>query len=327
MKAMVYHRYGSPDVLSCEEVPQPVPGDNEVLIHVHAAGVNAGDWHLLRGSPFLIRLMAGLRRPKQTIIGSDVAGRVEAVGGKVMRLKPGDAVFGELSTCGFGAFAEYVCASEETLALKPDGLTFEAAAGVPLAALTALQGLRDVGQIQPGQKVLVSGASGGVGSFAVQIAKALGAEVTGVCSTGKVDMVRSLGADHVIDYRQEDFTRSGRQYDLILDAAAYRPLADHRRALAPTGTYVLVGGSTRRLLQTMILGPLRSTKGGRQFKTFILQSKLANLQFIKELVEAGRLRPVIDQCYALEELPAALRHLEAGQARGKAIITLQEESR
>jgi len=325
MKAMVYHTYGSPDVLKCAEVPQPVPGDTEVLIQVHAVGVNAGDWHLLRGSPFLIRLMAGLRRPKQAIIGSDVAGRVKAVGGKVTRLKPGDAVFGELSTSGFGAFAEYACAGEEALTLKPDSLTYEEAAGVPLAALTALQGLRDVGQIQPGQKVLVNGAAGGVGSFAVQIAQALGAEVTGVCSTGKVDMVRSLGADHVIDYKHEDFARNGRQYDLILDAAAYRPMADHQRALGPTGTYVLVGGSTGRLLQTLILGPLRSKKGGQQFKTFILQSKLAHLQFIKELVEAGKLRPVIDQCYPLEELPTALRQLEAGQTKGKAVIAIAHD--
>lgn len=322
MKAMVYHTYGSPDVLALEEVQKPTPRDTEVLVRVHAAGVNAGDWHLLRGSPFPVRLMAGLRKPKQTILGSDVAGRVEAVGARVTRLRPGDEVFGALSGSGFGAFAEYVCASEEALALKPASLSFEEAAGVPLAALTALQGLRDVGQIQPGHKVLVNGASGGVGSFAVQIARALGAEVTGVCSTSKVAMVRALGADHVIDYRQEDFTRTGRQYDLILDAAAYRPLADHRRALAPTGTYVLVGGSVIRLFQTMLLGSLRSRKGGQQYKTFILQSKLANLQYIKELVEAGKLRPMIERCYPLAQLPDALRHLEAGQAKGKAVIVL-----
>lgn len=324
MKAMVYHRYGSPDVLTCAEVPQPVPGENEVLVRVHAAGVNAGDWHLLRGSPFLVRLMSGLRRPKRPIIGSDVAGQIDAVGSGVTRLKPGDAVFGELSTSGFGAFAEYACAREEALVLKPERLSFEEAAGVPLAALTALQGLRDVGQIQPGQKVLVSGASGGVGSFAVQIAKALGAEVTGLCSTRKVEMVRALGADHVIDYTQEDVTRSGRQYDLVLDAAAYRPFTDYQPALTPTGTYVLVGGATRRLLQVMIWGPLRSKQGGQQFKTFILQSQRANLQFITELVEAGKLKPAIDRCYPLAELPTALRQLEAGQARGKAVIVLAQ---
>ncbi|MBX0329675.1 NAD(P)-dependent alcohol dehydrogenase [Oscillochloris sp. ZM17-4] len=322
MKAMVYHRYGPPDVLTCADVPQPTPGDNEVLVRVHAAGVNAGDWHLLRGSPFLVRLMFGLRRPKRPIIGSDVAGQIDAVGSKVTRLKPGDAVFGELSSSGFGAFAEYACAREEALVRKPDNLSFAEAAGVPLAALTALQGLRDVGQIQPGQKVLVNGASGGVGSFAVQLARSLGAEVTGVCSTSKVDMVRALGPDHVIDYTQEDVTRSGRQYDLILDAAAYRPFSDYQRALTPTGTYVLVGGATKRLLQVMIMGAMRSKKGGQQFKTFILQSKLTNLQFIKELVEAGKLKPAIDRCYPLEELPTALRQLEAGQARGKAVIAL-----
>lgn len=323
MKAMVYHTYGSPDVLALEEVQKPVPGDTEVLVRVYAAGVNAGDWHLLRGSPFPVRLIAGLRKPKQTILGSDVAGRVEAVGGKVARLRPGDEVFGSLSTSGFGAFAEYVCARKEALALKPASLSFEEAAGVPLAALTALQGLRDVGQIQPGHKVLVNGASGGVGSFAVQIAKALGAEVSGVCSTSKVEMVRSLGADHVIDYKQEDFTRNGRQYDLILDAAAYRPLADHRRALAPTGIYVLVGGSVIRLFQTILLGSLRSKKGGQQYKTFILQSKPANLQYIKELIEMGKLRPIIERCYPLAQLPDALRHLEAGQAKGKVVISLE----
>ena len=232
MQAIVYHNYGSPDVLKLEEVQKPVPQDDEVLVKVVAASAAAGDWHLLRAKPFLVRFMYGLLKPKYKILGADVAGRVEAVGRNVTQFQPGDEVFGDLSNCGFGAFAEYVAAPETALALKPTNLTFEEAAAVPVSAVTALLGLRH-GQIQPGQKVLINGASGGVGTFAVQIAKAFGAEVTAVCSTGKVELVRSLGADHVIDYTQADFTQNGERYDLILAANGYQPLAAYQRALSP----------------------------------------------------------------------------------------------
>src|SRR5213082_3396125 len=244
MKAIVNTHYGSPDVLQFKEVAKPTPKDNEVLVQVHAASVNAAELHLLRGKPFLMRLMGfGLLKHKHTILGAAMAGRVEAVGRNVKQLQPGDEIFGDLSKCGFGAFAEYVCAREDALALKPANVTFEEAAAVPLAAVTALQGLRAKGQIQPGQKVLILGAGGGVGTFAVQIAKSFGAEVTGVCSTRNVDMVRSLGADEVIDYTQEDFTKKGERYDLILAVNGYHPIFAYRRALRPTGRYVLVGGS------------------------------------------------------------------------------------
>src|SRR5436305_3938804 len=243
MKAIVYTHYGSPDVLQFKEVAKPTPKDNEVLVKVRAASADAGNWHLLRAKPFLMRLMGfGLLKPKHKILGAAVAGRVEAVGRNVTQFQPGDEIFGDVSKCGWGAFAEYVCAREDALALKPANVTFEEAAAVPLAAVTALQGLRAKGQIQPGQKVLIHGASGGVGTFAVQIAKSFGAEVTGVCSTRNVDMVRSIGADHVIDYTQEDFTKSGQRYDLILEMGGNRSLADLRRVLTPGGTLVLVGG-------------------------------------------------------------------------------------
>src|SRR5581483_1813254 len=255
MKAIVYHEYGSPDVLKLEEVEKPTPRDDEVLIKVYAASVNAADWHLLRGNPFLLRLFSGLLQPKQKILGADVAGRVEAVGRNVKQFQPGDEVFGDLSECGRGGFAEYVCARENALVLKPVNLTFEEAAAAPLAGVTALQGLREKGQIKPGQQVLIQGASGGVGTFAVQIAKAFGSEVTAVCSTRNVDMVRSIGANHVIDYTQEDFTTNGWQYDLILAANGYHPIAAHERALRPEGSYVMTGCSEAQMYQAMILGP------------------------------------------------------------------------
>lgn len=323
MKAIVCYNYGSPDVLKLEEVEKPACKDDEVLVKVHAASANAGDWHLMRGEPFMVRLMFGLLKPKIKIPGADIAGRVEAVGANVKQFRPGDEVFGDLSECGFGAFAEYVCTPENALALKPAGTTYEEVAAVPSAAITALQGLRDVEQIQPGQKVLVNGASGGVGTFAVQIAKSFGAEVTGVCSTKNVDMVRSIGADHVVDYKNEDFTRSGQQYDLILDAAAYRPLSDHRRALSPTGNYVLVGGSGGRFIQIMVMGSWLSKKGGQRFGTFLKKPDQKDLEFVKGLLEAGKIKPVIDRRYAsLNEVPEAIRYLEAGHARGKVVITI-----
>jgi NADPH:quinone reductase-like Zn-dependent oxidoreductase len=327
MRATVYTEYGSPDVLKCEEVTTPTLGGNDVLIQVHAASVNAGDRHLMRGDPLMIRLTAGLRKPKHQILGADVAGRVAAVGRNVSQFQPGDAVFGDLSDSGFGAFAEYVAAPAQAIALKPVRMTFEEAAAVPSAAITALQGLRDHAQIQPGQKVLINGASGGVGTFAVQIAKALGAEVTGVCSTRNVDMVRSLGADHVIDYQQEDYTQNRQRYDIILDAAAYRSLADNQRALAREGVYVLVGGSGSQFLQVMVLGRWRSKRHGQQFRTFVKHPTQQDLTFVKELLEAGRITPVIDRCYPLREATEALRYLEAGHARGKLIITVEHTTK
>lgn len=322
MRAVTYTEYGSPDVLRLAEVAAPTPGDDDVLIRVHAAGVNAGDWHLLRGEPLMVRLMAGLRRPKRPILGADVAGRIEAVGRNVAELRPGDEVFGDLSDSGFGAFAEYVAAPAHTVARKPAGMSFAQAAAVPSAALTALQGLRDEAQLRPGQRVLVNGASGGVGSFAVQIAKALGAEVTGVTSGRNLELVRALGADHVVDYTREDFTRSGMRYDVILDTAAFRPLAEHQRALAPGGAYVLVGGAFRQMLTVMVLGPWRSRRSGQRFRTFVKQPRPHNLAFVRELLEAGRLAPAIDRCYPLGEAAAALRYLGTRRARGKVVMTV-----
>jgi 2-desacetyl-2-hydroxyethyl bacteriochlorophyllide A dehydrogenase len=324
MKAIVQTEteYGSTQMLSLQEVDKPVVPDNGVLVRVHAASVNAGDWHLMRGTPFLIRLIfGGLLKPKIKILGTDVAGRVEAVGKDVTQFQPGDEVFGDLSECGFGAFAEYVCATEAALVLKPANTSFEEAATVPGAALAALQGLRDFGLVA-GQKVLIVGASGGVGSFAVQIAKALGAEVTALCSTKKIDMVRSLGADCVIDYTQADVTRQGQHYDLIFDAAAYRSVFDYLPALTPEGTYVLVGGSTPRFFQVMFLGPWISRLGRRKVKCLALKPDRADLIVLRDLIEAGKISPFIDRRYKLSEVPAAIRYLEQRQVRGKVAISV-----
>ncbi|HKJ58638.1 MAG TPA: NAD(P)-dependent alcohol dehydrogenase [Halobacteriales archaeon] len=321
MKAVVAQSYGPPDVLRLEEVERPAPEDDEVLIEVHAAGVNAADWHLLRADPPLVRLMGfGLFKPKNEILGADVAGRVEAIGSDVTHFSPGDEVFGDLSACGHGGFAEYVCAPEDALATKPSNLSFEEAAAVPLAAVTALQGLRDEGGIQAGQKVLIVGASGGVGTFAVQIAKAFGAEVTGVCSTSKVDLVRSIGADHVLDYTQEDFAEG--RYDLILDAGAHRSIFDCRRALEPDGTYVQVGGSTGRLFEAMLVGPLLSAIDGRTMGNMMAKPDRDDLLAICELVEAGEVTPAIDRRYPLAEVPEAIRYVEDGRARGTVVVTV-----
>jgi len=322
MKAIVQTEYGSTQMLSLQEVDKPVVPDNGVLVRVHAASVNAGDWHLMRGTPFLIRLIfGGLLKPKIKILGTDVAGRVEAVGKDVTQFQPGDEVFGSLSECGFGAFAEYVCATEAALVLKPANTSFEEAATVPDAALAALQGLRDFGLVA-GQKVLIVGASGGVGSFAVQIAKAFGAEVTALCSTKKIDMVRSLGADCVIDYTQADVTRQGQHYDLIFDAAAYRSVFDYLPALTPEGTYVLVGGSTARFFQVMFLGQWISRLGRRKVKCLALKPDRADLIVLRDLIEAGKISPFIDRRYNLSEVPAAIRYLEQRQVRGKVAISV-----
>ena len=324
MKAIVYTEYGSPDVLQFKEVEKPSPKADEVLVKVHTASVNPADWHLMRAEPFLARLENGLQKPKNTRLGVDIAGRVEAIGDKVTEFQPGDEVFGEKFETGLGGFAEYVSVPENALALKPTNVSFEAAAAVPLAALTALQGLRTKGQIRSGQKVLINGASGGVGTFAVQIAKALGTEVTGVCSTRNLDMVRSIGADHVIDYTKEDFTRNGGQYDLIFDAIGNRSVSDLKRALSPDGISVIAGFTTLSLLfGSMILGPLTSMLGSRKIgRMDTVHTDKEDLLFLKELLETGKVVPVIDRCYPLDETAEAIRYLETGRARGKVIITV-----
>jgi len=271
MKAMVYTKYGSPDVLQLKEVEKPTPKEDEVLIRIYAAAVTAGDVIVVKGEPFLVRLSSGLLEPKHKIPGKEIAGRVEAVGGNVKQFQPGDEVFGDLSVCGWGAFSEYVSVPENAIALKPANLTFEEAAAVPESAVVALQGLRDKGEIQPGQKVLINGASGGVGSFAVQIAKSFGAEVTAVCSTGKMAMVRSLGADHVIDYTQEDFTQNGQRYDLILAANGYHPISAYQRALGPQGIYVMTGGSMAQMFQAMLLGPWLSRNSSQKMGNVLVK--------------------------------------------------------
>lgn len=328
MKAIVYHNYGSPDVLKLEEVQKPIPGDDEVLIKIHAASVNAYDWHLLRADPFLVRLMGGgFLKPKHKILGTDIAGQVEAVGRNVKQFQPGDTIFGDTSACGNGGFAEYVSVPESALALKPANLTFEEAAAVPMAAVTALQGLRDKGQIQPGQKVLINGASGGVGTFAVQLAKVFGAEVTAVCSTRKLDMARSLGADQVIDYTQEDFTQNGQRYDLILAANGYHPILDYKRALSPQGIYVMAGGSGAQMFQAVLLGPLISMIGGQKIGSVTAKPNQQDLVFMRELLEAGKVVPVIDRCYPLSETAEAIRYLEEGHARGKVVIAVEHNNK
>ncbi|MDL2124616.1 MAG: NAD(P)-dependent alcohol dehydrogenase [Deltaproteobacteria bacterium] len=320
MKAVVYQKYGSPDVLELKEVEKPTPKDNEVLIKVHAVSVNASDWEFLRGSPLYTRIW-GLLKPKYKILGSDIAGRVEAVGRNVTQFQQGDAVFGDILEC-WGGFAEYVCAPENALILKPASMTFEEAAAVPQAAGVALQGLRDKGQIQPGQKVLINGAGGGAGSFAVQIAKLFGAEVTGVDSTRKLDMMRSIGADQVIDYTQEDFTQNGQRYDLILDLVAYHSIFDYKRALSPKGVYVMVGGSMSHIFQTLFFGSWIFMTGRK--KMGILGAKPnKDLAFIIELIESGKVIPVIDRQYPLSEVPEALRYLGEGHAKGKVVITVE----
>jgi NADPH:quinone reductase-like Zn-dependent oxidoreductase len=322
MKAVVYTRYGSPDVLQLKEMPKPALKDDGVLVKVHAAAANPADWHLMRGTPFFVRFEAGFPRPKNPVLGVDIAGRVEAVGSGVTRFRPGDDVFGGISP---GGFAEYAAIPEDSLALKPAALSFEEAAAVPGVGFTALQGLRDHGRIQAGQNVLINGASGGVGTVAVQLAKSYGAEVTGVCSTRNLDMVRSLGADHVVDYTREDFTRNGQPYDLIFCAVGNRSVADYRRALSPNGRCVVSGFTTlaHLLIQVTLLGSWVSRTGSK--KIGHMGTAIPNQQdliTIKELFETGQIVPVIDRCYPLSETAEAIRYLEAGHARGKVVITV-----
>ncbi len=320
MNAIVREIYGSPDVLHLEAVAMPKPGPRDVLVRVRAASVNAADWHQLRGTPLPFRLVAGLRRPRFRIIGCDMAGRVEAVGAAVTRFRVGDDVFGELSRCGFGAFAEYAVAPETALWPKPTSLSFDEAAAIPTAGCTALQGLRR-GGIRSGQRVLVHGASGGVGTFAVQLAKAFGAHVTAVCSARNVELVRSLGADHVLDYTRDDFAATGQRYDLILAANGNRSIRDYRRALAPDGAYVTTGGSNRQLAEALVFGPMLS-RGQQKLGNLLVRPSQADLQFLAEAGVAGTVRPVIDQRFPLSEVPAAVRYVEDGRAQGKVVITL-----
>ena len=323
MRAITYTEYGPPEVLQFTEVAKPTPKDDEVLIRIRAASVNPLDWHYLRGAPYVVRLMTGWRRPKVTRLGVDVAGQVEAVGRNVTQFQPGDEVFGACR----GAFAEYGCASEKALVLKPANVTFEQAAAVPVAAFTALQGLRDKGRIQRGQKVLINGAAGGVGTFAVQIARVFGAEVTGVCSTRNVDMVRTIGANHVVDYTQEDFTKSGQRYDLIFDSVGNHSLSDCRRALTTEGTLVLVGGPNKGRW----LGPLTGMLKAVVLSRFVSQKLLPFLGHLRKddlivmrgLLEAGKVIAVIDRSYPLSDVPEAIRYLEEGHARGKVVITME----
>jgi NADPH:quinone reductase-like Zn-dependent oxidoreductase len=323
MKAMVRDAYGPPDVLELRDIDSPQIADDEVLVRVRAAGVGRDVWHVMTGLPYPIRLAGfGFRAPKNPVIGSEVAGVVEAVGKDVSRFKPGDEVFG----VGKGSYAEYVCAREDKLASKPENLTFEQAAVVPIMGLTALQALRDHGKVRQGQEVLIIGASGGVGTFAVQIAKAFGARVTGVSSTGKVEMVRSIGADHVIDYTREDFAEGDRRYDLIVDIGGNSSLARLRRALAPKGTLVIAGGEgggrwlggTDRQIRAMLLSPFVGQKLG----TFVASENHEDLLVLKELIESGKITPVIDKTYPLSEVPEAIRYLAEGHARGKVVISV-----
>jgi NADPH:quinone reductase-like Zn-dependent oxidoreductase len=321
MKAILYTKYGSPDVLRLTEIEKPVPSEDQLLVKVMAASANPLDWRRLRAKPFLVRLGEGFFAPKNPKLGADVAGRVEAVGANVTEFKPGDEVFGSV---GAGGFAEYVCVREKNLSLKPPHVSFEAAAAAPVVGFTALQGLRDTGQIRAGQKVLINGAAGGIGTFAVQIAKSYGTEVAGVCSTRNLELVRSIGADHVVDYTREDFTRNGRHYDLIYDAIGNRSVLDFRRALAPQGICVVAGFTTvPRLLEHGLLGPLLSKSGGKRVGLMATaKTTKEDLLVLKELLETGKVVPVIDRCYPLSETAEALRYLEKGHARGKVIITV-----
>jgi NADPH:quinone reductase-like Zn-dependent oxidoreductase len=325
MKAIVYTNHGPPAGFQLQEVEKPTPKEDEVLVKVHAASVNSWDWELLRMKPSMVSL--GRRSdPRYKILGADIAGQAEAVGRNVKQFQPGDEVFGDLCQSGWGGFAEYVCAREKSLTLKPASMTFDEAAAVPQAGLLALQGLRNKGQIQPGQKVLINGAGGGVGTFAIQMVKFFGAEVTGVDSTMKLDMMRSLGADHVIDYTQEDYTKTGQRYDLILDVKAYRSIFDYKRALRPRGTFLAVGGSWALILQLLLLGPF-IRMGVRKKMGIVAYSPNKDLAFLIDLIEAGKVVPVIDRRYPLNEASEALRYLGEGHVRGKVVIAVEHNDK
>ncbi|MDH5389478.1 MAG: NAD(P)-dependent alcohol dehydrogenase [Gammaproteobacteria bacterium] len=321
MKAIVYEKYGSPDVLELKEVEIPALRDNEVLIKVHAASINSWDWDMLTGRPLEYRLFFGLLKSKNKILGCDIAGRIEAVGSNIKHLQPGDDVFGDLSEGSWGGFAEYVCARENELTLKPAGMTFEEAAATPQAGILALQGLCEKREIKPGQRILINGAGGGVGTFAIQMAKTFGAEVTGVDSAGKLDMISSLGADHVIDYTQQDFTRNGKSYDLILDVKTDRSIFNYRRSLSANGIYVTVGGRTAQILQLVSLGSLISRVGSKKL-TLVMHKPNKDMKVLNELFDSGKVKPVVDRCFPLSETAEAFRYFGEGHFKGKVVITM-----
>jgi NADPH:quinone reductase-like Zn-dependent oxidoreductase len=324
VKAITFNQYGSADVLELTERAKPFPKNDEVLVKVHAASINSWDWELLQGTPFLNRLMFGLLKPKKiNILGCDIAGRVEAVGKNVKHLQPGDAVFGDLSKENWGGFAEYLCAPENALVLKPQSITFEEAAAIPQAGLLALQGLVDKGQIAAKQNVLINGAGGGAGTFAVQIAKCIGANVTAVDSGAKLEMLSLLGADKVVDYRLQDFTKNGCRYDLILDMAAHHSFFDYQRALSPTGIYVMVGGSMALVNQLLLLGPFLSIFSSKKMGLLMHNPNPKDLKFMQQLIEEGKVAPIIDKRYPLVEVSDALRYFGSGQAIGKVVITIE----
>ena len=322
MRAITFYEYGPPSVLKVEERPAPVPGPGQVLVKVRACSMNAADWHILRADPFLARFAVGLFKPRHNVLGCDLAGVVEAVGSAVTRFKLGDAVMGELGSSGWGAFAERVCAPEGVLALKPGNIGFDQAAAAPLAGVTALQGLRRHGRLKPGESVLVNGASGGVGSFALQLAKALGGNVTAVVSTRNVELARSLGADQVLDYTKTDFTKTGQRYDVILAANGYHSLWDYKRALAPGGRFLMTGGAGKQMAEGILLGPLASLGSGKQLGFVTMKSNLDDLEFLRDRLADGSVRSVIDRSYALEGVPDALAYLEDGHATGKVVINV-----
>ncbi|MGA9520133.1 MAG: NAD(P)-dependent alcohol dehydrogenase [Myxococcaceae bacterium] len=320
MRAITFYEYGSPSVLKLEERPDPVPGTGQVLVRVRACAMNAADWHILRADPFIARFAVGLFKPRHNVLGCDLAGVVEAVGPGVTRFKAGDEVMGELGSSGWGAFAERVCAPEGVLALKPANIGFEEAAAAPLAGVTAVQGLRREGRLQSGERVLVNGASGGVGTFAVQLARALGAEVTAVCSPRNLELARSLGANHVIDYTRDDFTRAEQRYDLILAANGYHPLNDYKRALSPGGRFLMTGGAGKQMAEAIFLSPLVSLGSGKRLGFVTMKSDRSDLEFLRDRLADGSVRSVIDRSYPLEKVPEALAYLEEGHARGKVVI-------
>src|SRR2546427_2669368 len=324
MKAIVYTKYGPPEVLQHKEVERPAPTDDEVLIKVQAVSVNRSDWEILTGTPLYAR-MGGLLRPRHQIPGSDIAGRVEMAGRNIRRFQPGDEVFGDILG-RMGGFAEYVCARERALALKPASMTFEEVAAIPQAAVIALQGVRDKGQVKPGQKVLINGAGGGAGTFAVQLAKLYGAEVTGVDNAGKLDFMSSLGADHVIDYTREDFTKNGKQYDMVLDVVAHRSVFAYKRALRPNGSYFMDGGSVATLFQILLLGPWIRRTAGKKIHVLAVRPNLKDMVHVTELCEAGKVVPVIERRYTLSEVPEATRYLGEGYAKGKVVITVEHNN-
>ena len=322
MKAIVCNKYGSPDVLELKEIEKPLPLENQVLVKVHSASLNFGNLVLLKGKPFLARFAFGLLRPKYSIPGGDIAGIIEAVGKDVKQFQPGDEVFGDLSGCGWGGFAEYVTVPEYALALKPTNISFEEAAATPMASVTALQGLRDKGKIKSGQKVLIYGASGGVGTFAVQIAKSFGAEVTGVCSTRNLEILHSIGADHIIDYTKEDFTQNEECYDLILGVNGSNSISAYKRALKPNGNFVHVGGAESQFFQTLVLGPFISMTGSKKISNLLQRANQKDLIYVKELLEAGKVKPVIDKRYKLSEVSEAFKYFQEGHAQGKVVLTV-----